>query len=151
MKIELLRIIKNALIGGKNGEMAFIYNSPLVRELYDEFESTKCEDEKFVDFLNSAISNTDEKKEARGNIQVSIPLDKAKEFVNEENYIKMKEAQKIFIEAKAEFNKWARVVGKELNSSYISNSFEFSSGEKIYFDSNSNDFKGKIDKNKLID
>ena len=150
MKIELLRIIQNALIGGKNGEMAFIYNSPLVRELYDEFESTQCQDEKFVEFLNSAISNTDEKKQTYNNIQVSITLDKAKEFVSEENYTKMKEAQKRFIEAQAEFHRLAKIIGKELNNSYISNSFEFSSGEKIYFDSNSNCFKGKIRKDKLI-
>ena len=46
MKIQLLRIIQNALIGGRNGEMAFIYNSPLIRELYDEFESKEYEEKK---------------------------------------------------------------------------------------------------------
>ena len=46
MKIQLLRIIQNALIGGRSGEMAFIYNSPLIRELYDEFESKEYEEKK---------------------------------------------------------------------------------------------------------
>ena len=56
MKIQLLRIIQNALIGGRNGEMAFIYNSPLIRELYDEFESKEYEEtKKFIEFLKAAL------------------------------------------------------------------------------------------------
>ena len=59
MKIELLRILQHALIGGRNGDMAFIYNSPLVRELYDEFESNEYdENKKFIEFLKEALKET---------------------------------------------------------------------------------------------
>jgi len=66
MELNMLRIIKNALIGGRNGEMVFIYNSPLVRELFDEYEYTPSkdkeimnyEDDKFTLFLKDILKDT---------------------------------------------------------------------------------------------
>ena len=61
MKIKLIRILQNALIGGRCGEMAFIYNSPLVRELFDEFESKEYEEnKKFIQFLKEALKDDED-------------------------------------------------------------------------------------------
>ena len=149
MKIELLRIIQNTLIGGRSGEMAFIYNSPLVRELFDEFESTKGENEKFIDFLSSALNYEIEEKQ-NNSFFVSISIEKAKEYTKEENYKALKEAQEKLNAVTAEFNRLAKIVAKDLNNSPISSIFEFSSGDKIYFNTVKKEFQGKLDKYSLL-
>ena len=39
MKIDVLRLIEDALIGGRNGEMAYIYNNPFVFELFNQWKN----------------------------------------------------------------------------------------------------------------
>lgn len=41
MKIDMLRLIEDALIGGRNGEMAYIYNNPFVFELFSEWKNKR--------------------------------------------------------------------------------------------------------------
>lgn len=41
MKIDVLSLIENALIGGRNGEMAYIYNNPFVFELFNQWKNKK--------------------------------------------------------------------------------------------------------------
>lgn len=60
-----MQIIENALIGGNNGQMAFIYNNHFIRELFDQFEfdydgseykvNRNYESAKFKAFLNEII------------------------------------------------------------------------------------------------
>ena len=41
MKIDVLTLIEDALIGGRSGEMSFIYNNPLIFELFLQWKNKK--------------------------------------------------------------------------------------------------------------
>ena len=41
MKIDVLTLIEDALIGGRNGEMAYIYNNPFVFELFIQWKNKR--------------------------------------------------------------------------------------------------------------
>lgn len=56
MKINVLRLIEDALIGGRNGEMAFIENNPLIANLYIEF-ANNSKDRSFKAFLMDCIND----------------------------------------------------------------------------------------------
>ena len=56
MKVEILRLIEDALVGGRNGEMAFIENNPFIRQLFHESGKP------FEDFLLDCIGGVKEKE-----------------------------------------------------------------------------------------
>lgn len=56
MKINVLRLIEDALIGGRNEEMAFIENNPLIASLYREF-ANNSKDRSFKAFLLDCIND----------------------------------------------------------------------------------------------
>ena len=39
MKIDVLRLIEDALLSGRNGEMAYIYNNPFIFELFNQWKN----------------------------------------------------------------------------------------------------------------
>ena len=41
MQIDVLTLIEDALIGGRSGDMSFIYNNPLIFELYNQWKNKK--------------------------------------------------------------------------------------------------------------
>ena len=41
MKIDVLTLIQDALIGGRSGDMSFIYNNPLIFELFLQWKNKK--------------------------------------------------------------------------------------------------------------
>ena len=41
MKINVLSLIEDALIGGRNGEMVYIYNNPFVFELFNQWKNKR--------------------------------------------------------------------------------------------------------------
>ena len=41
MKIDVLTLIENALIGGRSGDMSFMYNNPFIFELYNQWKNKK--------------------------------------------------------------------------------------------------------------
>lgn len=41
MNIKVINLIKEALIGGRNGEMAYIYNNPFMFELFNQWKNNK--------------------------------------------------------------------------------------------------------------
>ena len=41
MKIKVLDLIKEALVGGRNGEMAYIYNNPFIFELFIQWKNKR--------------------------------------------------------------------------------------------------------------
>ena len=41
MKIDVLTLIEDALIGGRSGDMFFIYNNPLIFELFIQWKNKK--------------------------------------------------------------------------------------------------------------
>ena len=60
MKIDVLRIIEEALIGGRNGEMAYIENNPFIAQLYREWcDKTKRYDD-FKGFLIECLNTKQE-------------------------------------------------------------------------------------------
>lgn len=69
MKIDALELIKDALIGGRNGENAYIYNNPLMYELFSKFKIENWnlygndEDKAFRAFLSECLNETDKTKE----------------------------------------------------------------------------------------
>ena len=75
MKIDVLKLIEDALIGGRNGNMSFIYNNPFIFELFlkwknksDNLSLYKGNDsEAFKGFLNECL------KEYKDETKVETP------------------------------------------------------------------------------
>ena len=65
MKINVLSLIEDALIGGRNGEMAYIYNNPFMEQIYRDWYNNKQSDNTFKDFLIECLNT----KQENGNIQ----------------------------------------------------------------------------------
>ena len=63
MKINVLTLIEDALIGGRSGDMSFIYNNPLIFELFLQWRNKKenlklyqgNDNEAFKGFLNECL------------------------------------------------------------------------------------------------
>ena len=60
MKVAVLRLIEDALIGGKNGEMAFVENNPFISELFRQYRNDTQKD--FKSFLLDCINNKETNK-----------------------------------------------------------------------------------------
>lgn len=60
MKIDVLSLIEDALIGGRNGEMAFIYNNPLMEQIYRRWYNNKQTNNTFKDFLIECLNTKQE-------------------------------------------------------------------------------------------
>lgn len=111
MKIEVLRLIEEALIGGRNGEMAFIENNPLIATLYREF-ANNSKDRSFKAFLLDCIN--DETKQDNNSFKTTevivkeIPISEYSE-----EYKEYKEQLKIL-------NSQQRKVNEALNKLAIS-------------------------------
>lgn len=92
MKINVLRLIEDALIGGRNGEMAFIENNPLIAQLFRESKKS------FKDFLLDCIN--DEIKQDNNNFKINemiikeIPISKhSQEYKDYKNQIESLNSQ----------------------------------------------------------
>ena len=76
MQIDVLTLIEDALIGGRSGDMSFIYNNPLIFELFLQWKNKKenlklyqCDDSKaFKGFLNECL------KEDKDEPKVETPI-----------------------------------------------------------------------------
>ena len=63
MEIKVLDLIKEALVGGRNGEMAYIYNNPFISELFIQWKNKRDnlslyqgnENEAFKGFLKECL------------------------------------------------------------------------------------------------
>ena len=77
MKIDVLTLIEDALVGGRSGDMSFIYNNPLIFELFLQWKNKKeslklyqGDDSKaFKGFLNECL------KEDKDEPKVETPID----------------------------------------------------------------------------
>ena len=63
MKVAVLRLIEDALIGGKNGEMAFVENNPFISELFRQYRNDTQKD--FKSFLLDCINDEEINKNER--------------------------------------------------------------------------------------
>ena len=62
MKIDVLGLIEDALIGGRNGEMAYIYNNPLMEQIYRDWRNNNLQvDNTFKDFLIECLNTKQDK------------------------------------------------------------------------------------------
>ena len=76
MEIKVLDLIKEALVGGRNGEMAYIYNNPFIFELFNQWRNKEDnwslyrgnENEAFKGFLKECL------KEDKDEPKVETPL-----------------------------------------------------------------------------
>lgn len=92
MKIEVLKILENALIGGRSGDNAFIYNNEFIYNLYSEW-CNKSKKYDFKDFLLDCISDTEVKEEIKQihtetivkNIKVDEGSSEYKEYIKAQN------------------------------------------------------------------
>ena len=71
MQIDVLTLIEDALIGGRSGDMSFIYNNPLIFELFLQWKNKKenlklyqCDDSKaFKGFLKECLKEDKDEPE----------------------------------------------------------------------------------------
>ena len=129
MKINVLRLIEEALVGGKNGEMAFIENNPLIASLYREFENNS-KDRSFKAFLLDCIN--DETKQDNNNFKTTekiikkIPISKYSE-----EYKEYKEQLEILNSQQRKVNEYLNKLAISTNETLTSltNDYEISYGE----------------------
>ena len=60
MQIDVLTLIEDALIGGRNWELAYIYNNPLIEQIYRDWLNNKQTDYTFRDFLIECLNTEQE-------------------------------------------------------------------------------------------
>ena len=96
MKVAVLRLIEDALIGGKNGEMAFVENNPFISELFRQYRNDTQKDFKsfLLDCINKNETNKNETLDYKyEEIKKSYSLDKCnveyKEYRKLENEIRI--------------------------------------------------------------
>lgn len=71
MKIDVLTLIENALIGGRNGEMAYIYNNPLIEQIYRDWRNNKQTENTFKDFLVECLKEDKDKSKVETPVVVT--------------------------------------------------------------------------------
>lgn len=92
MKINVLSLIEDALIGGRNGEMAYIYNNPLMEQIYTRWHNSKQTNNTFKDFLIECL-NTEQENHNSLTVITYKPITKKYNISN--NNEKYKEYEKI--------------------------------------------------------
>lgn len=146
MKIDMLTLIEDALIGGKNGEMAYIANHPMIQELYNNSGLS------FKDFLLNILNEKDEEQSTEYKyIKITIPKNYIMKYISEDSFKQLKE---LYTEYYSSRSKLFIQLGKVINEAEqhpIITSFELLDNFKRLSISNDYEtFIGKIDKNKLI-
>ena len=76
MEIKVLDLIREALVGGRNGEMSYIYNNPFIFELFNQWKNKEDnwtlyrgnDNEAFKGFLNECL------KEYKDATEVETPM-----------------------------------------------------------------------------
>ena len=93
MKIDILRIIEEALIGGRNGEMAYIENNPFIVRLYSEWCNKTKRYSDFKGFLTECL-NTNQEDLGTQTITTYKPIKKRYDLSSyDENYKEYKQIQ----------------------------------------------------------
>ena len=90
MQINVLTLIEDALIGGRSGDMSFIYNNPLIFELFLQWKNKKenlklyqgNDAKAFKGFLNECL------KEDKDESKVETPIDIGYKTLTKEYEIK---------------------------------------------------------------
>ena len=146
MKIDLLELIEDALIGGRNGEMAYIYNNPLIQQIYSESGLS------FREFLQNSLSEAEESYLKEIELEFELQYYEVKEFIKEDTYKSFKESLDEYQGLERVLENESKKVCKELRDNpfigkiltYIDN------GDKVRYDIKNNTFYGKFNKSKII-
>ena len=91
MKIDVLTLIEDALIGGRNGEMAYIYNNPFVFELFNQWKNKSDnlklyqgnDTKAFKGFLEECLKE-DKEEPKKGTEEVKEKKEESGEITSEE-------------------------------------------------------------------
>lgn len=93
MKINVLSLIEDALIGGRNGEMEYIYNNPIIERIYRDWLNNRQTDYTFKDFLVECL-NTEQENHNSQTISTYKPIKKRYELSEyDEKYKEYKKIQ----------------------------------------------------------
>lgn len=94
MKINILKLIEEALIGGRNGEMAYIYNNPLIEQIYRDWRNNNLQtDNTFKDFLTECL-NTEQENSNSQTVTTYKPITKTYDLYEyDEKYKEYKKIQ----------------------------------------------------------
>lgn len=92
MKINVLNLIEDALIGGRNGEMTYIYNNPFMEQIYRDWRNNKQTNNTFKDFLIECL-NTEQENGNSQTVTTYKPITKRYELSGSNE--KYKEYKKI--------------------------------------------------------
>ena len=146
MKIDLLKLIEDALIGGRNGEMAYIYNNPLIQQIY--FESGLS----FREFLQRSLLEIEEVSSKEVELKFELQSYEIEEFIKEDTYKSFKKSLDEYQNFEKVLENEAKKVCKELRDNpfvgkiltYIDN------GDKVRYNIKTNTFYGKFSRSKII-
>ena len=80
MEIKVLDLVREALVGGRNGEMAYIYNNPFIFELFNQWKHKEDnwslyrgnDNEAFKGFLKECLK--EDKDESKDESKVETPM-----------------------------------------------------------------------------
>ena len=78
MQIDVLTLIEDALVGGRSGDMSFIYNNPLIFELFLQWKNKKenlklyqgNDNEAFKGFLNECLKEDKDEPKVETTIDI---------------------------------------------------------------------------------
>ena len=146
MKIDLLKLIEDALIGGRYGEMVYVYNNPLIQEIYLESSLD------FREFLQKSLSETKEVSSKEVELKFELQSYETEEFIKEDTYRSFKKSLDEYQNFEKVLENEAKKVCKELRDNpfvgkiltYIDN------GDKVRYNIKTNTFYGKFNKSKII-
>lgn len=127
MNIKVIDLIKEALIGGRNGEMAYIYNNPFIFELYNQWKNKEenwklyqnNNDEAFKGFLKECLKeDVVESKTETPQVVGYKTLTKEYEIkTSDEDYIKWKKLETDITLKRREQRDLVEAMAKKLNES----------------------------------
>ena len=102
MQIDVLTLIEDALVGGRNGEMAYVYNSPIIFELFIQWKNKK---------ENLKLYQGDDFKAFKGFLNECLKEDKDDPKVETPQIIRYKNLTKEYIinHSDTDYTEWKKL------------------------------------------
>lgn len=147
MKIDALKIIEDALIGGRNGEMAFIENNPLVAQLYRESGKT------FREFIKDIVDEKEDTPSSNKTAKRFILYKQSiRDFTNEEDFNNFEKTRKLYDKYRKIVNEKATILCVELKKHpFFKDMVGYPYTNSINYKYNEDIFYGYIDTSRLMD
>lgn len=127
MNIKVVDLIREVLIGGRNGEMAYIYNNPFIFELYNQWKNIRRnlelyqgnDGEAFKGFLKECLEEDTVEPEVETPKVIGYKT-LTKEYdinIHNEDYIKWKKLETDITLKRREQRDLVEAMAKKLNNS----------------------------------